>query len=106
MPIILTYGWWGIFPVFGIAAMLVFRWVMGSQSPRHRHSVSFGPGCGFPRACGTGMSAEFRESVPPTASSHPDPLVIARERYAQGLISPKEFDALVERLVKTEGKPW
>jgi len=46
MPIILPYGWWWIFPVFGIAAMLVFRWVMGSQSPRHRHSVSFGPECG------------------------------------------------------------
>ena len=106
MPIILGYGWWWVFPLFGIAAMLVVRRGMGSQSPRHRHSASFGPGCGPSSACGTGLNVEFHESVPPTASSHQDPLVIARERYAQGLISLNEFDALVERLVKTEGKPW
>ena len=106
MPIILPYGWWWIFPGFGIAAMLVFRWVIGPHNPRHRHSASFGPGCGPSSACGTGLNVEFHESVPPTASSHQDPLVIARERYAQGLISQNEFDALIERLVKTEEKPW
>ncbi|AEJ38473.1 hypothetical protein TPY_0271 [Sulfobacillus acidophilus TPY] len=45
-----------------------------------------------------------RPDSPRISPTPTDPLEIARERYAQGLISQEEFDALVGRLVRTEDK--
>ncbi|MCY0865709.1 MAG: SHOCT domain-containing protein [Sulfobacillus sp.] len=45
-----------------------------------------------------------RPDLPRISPMRTDPLEIARERYAQGLISQEEFDALVDRLVRTEDK--
>lgn len=38
----------------------------------------------------------------PTLDETQDPLTVARERYAQGLISKQEFDQLTEDLIRTE----
>ncbi len=35
-------------------------------------------------------------------SSPPDPLAIARERYARGLISKDEFEHIIAELLRTE----
>ncbi len=46
-----------------------------------------------------GLAHPRRDNRPLTAS---DPLVIARERYAQGLITKEEFEDVVHHLLNTE----
>lgn len=49
------------------------------------------------------LSRAFRERRPAFSNTRPlDPLIMARERYAQGLIAKPEFDQIVQDLVSTE----
>jgi uncharacterized membrane protein len=70
-------GWW-IIPLVGMGIMAIFGWVFFSRM--------------------LGMS----RTPPKPLSPPPDPLEIARERFAQGLISKEEFDKIAEGLVRTE----
>jgi uncharacterized membrane protein len=77
MPMMIGGGWVWIFPLVGMMMMgtvgvIVFTQVING----HRRDAS---------------------KTPP-----PDPLDLARERYAQGLISKSEFEKLVGDLVRTE----
>lgn len=73
-------GWW-ILPLVGMGMMAVFGWLF------------------FSRILGRPLqpSRTLPPPIPPV-----DPLEVARERFAQGLISKEEFDELAERLVRTE----
>ncbi len=73
-------GWW-ILPLVGMGMMAVFGWLF------------------FSRILGR-PSQPPRTLPPPTPPA--DPLEVARERFAQGLISKEEFDEVAERLVRTE----
>ncbi len=49
------------------------------------------------------LSRAFRERQPAFSHMRPlDPLIMVRERYAQGLIAKPEFDQIVQDLVRTE----
>jgi hypothetical protein len=98
MPFIFGFGLW-LFPLFGMLLMAFFAWRMLSRG--HRHGESFGLNSYHSRGCGASRSDEQWESKVPVKNAE-DPLVLVRERYAQGLISKTEFDSVVEGLVKTE----
>ncbi len=86
---------WAIFPLIGmvVMALVVGSVLMAGMVWRRSRGMS----------CGSKMTRlDHREQRGPTGAASADPLDIARERYAQGLISHEEFDALVERLVKTD----
>lgn len=73
----LGLGLWWMFPVFVIGMMvLVGRVVLPRAFRGYRATTSNAP--------------------------LPDPLVVARERYAQGLLSKFEFDQIVQDLLFTE----
>lgn len=77
MPMMIGFGWWPIVPLFAMGLMAFLGWNI------------------FVRMVGPGHKA-------PREELRPDPLAIARERFAKGLISQKEFDQTVERLLRTE----
>ncbi|MCY0877898.1 MAG: SHOCT domain-containing protein [Firmicutes bacterium] len=88
MPWMFWFRW--LFPLFGVGFMVLMGsaavagfayWLRSLENPK-------------PEA---GWSA--------MAPAEKDPLEIARERYAKGLITSQEFDAMVERLLKTEREP-
>ncbi|MCY0900181.1 MAG: SHOCT domain-containing protein [Firmicutes bacterium] len=91
MPVMLGFGWW--VPLCGLAAMVFVGWLVIG-----RMRWFLGPTARTPDNCGMGPRPSALQPKPPRE----DPLAIARERYAKGLISQEEFDAIVERLVKTE----
>ncbi|SMC05365.1 Protein of unknown function DUF2078, membrane [Sulfobacillus thermosulfidooxidans DSM 9293] len=77
MPMMFGFGLWWMFP---LSLMVMMAFVGGVVLPRafrgHLHVSSNTPS--------------------------PDPLAVARERYAQGLIAKPEFDQIVQDLVSTE----
>ena len=77
MPMMMGMNFWWVFPLAGIA-LVAFAGVVGA----HRLSAS--------------------AKRPSLSQPDRDPLSIARERYARGEISQKDFDQLVEALVHTE----
>lgn len=98
MPVMFGFGAW-VLPVFGMVFIAFLARVVLSQGVRHGlssgHNRHYRGGCGVPMM-------QDSHSVRSFPDSFADPLAIARERYAQGLISQKEFDTLVEGLLKTE----
>ena len=85
MPFIFWFRW--MFPLLGV----VFMVVVGSAAVA---------GFAYWLRSLDGLSAEAGRPV--ITRSEQDPIEIARERYAKGLITSQEFDAMVERLLKTE----
>ncbi|MCL4520153.1 MAG: SHOCT domain-containing protein [Firmicutes bacterium] len=83
MPMMLGFAFWWVFGLVGITLMVMVGWTLA------RHLNTTHP----PGATG-GLNALGGELI--------DPLLIARERYAQGLISKMEFDSLVQDLLNTE----
>lgn len=71
-------GWWWVFPLAGLVMM---AGMLGVVVPRILRQSS------------------HRGNEPPPPR---DPLVLARERYAEGRISKSELDDLVQALLKTE----
>ena len=83
MPLMMGFGgggWWWVVPVTG---MLMMAGVIGVVLPRILR-----------------QSSHVTNEKP-----SPDPLAVARERYAEGRISKSEFDDLVQVLLKTEEDP-
>ncbi len=74
-------GWVWIFPAVATTLMALFGWAVLTRVFRTEHHTS---------------------PETPTLVETPDPLAIARERYAQGLISKEEFDQLAQDLIRTE----
>ncbi|PSR21063.1 MAG: SHOCT domain-containing protein [Sulfobacillus thermosulfidooxidans] len=75
VPMMIGWGW--VFPLFGMVMMVLVGWALVTRVVNgHQWGSSNGP--------------------------PPNPLDLARERYAQGLISKPEFERLVEDLLHTE----
>ena len=96
VPMMMGWGLGWVFPLFGLGMMGLVGWALFTR----------------------GMDGQQPSSLNAPSA---DPLDLARERYAQGLISKPEFETLVEELLRTEhqdprhpkpsrgnpgGRPW
>lgn len=77
VPVIMGWDWDWIFPLVGMGMIISVGWALVTR----------------------GVNGHRKDS-----SSRPswDPLALARERYAQGLIAKSEFERLVADLLDTE----
>ncbi len=80
MPMMMGMSSWWVFPLMGMSPVAIVV-LLGA------YRILVGP------------------KQPSSNQPDRDPLSIARERYARGEISQRDFDQLVENLVRTEPSP-
>jgi uncharacterized membrane protein len=83
MPMMGGFAFWWVFGLIGITLMVMIGWTLA----RHLYTT-------HPLGARGGLNAPGGELI--------DPWLIVRERYAQGLISKKEFDRIVQDLLNIE----